>query len=72
MFHEKIPQTKALTYLRQCQARSNEAFHEKNQQTNALAFLLSMSVAKAKKNISFTLGVNVIKLFFFVAEDEAK
>jgi len=40
--------------------------------TNALAYLATASVTKEKGFIRLTPGVNVIKLFYFIADDEAK
>jgi hypothetical protein len=40
--------------------------------TNTLAYLTSLSSTKKKVFVTLTPGVNVIKLFFFIADDEAK
>ena len=40
--------------------------------TNALAYLPVASLTKKNCFITLTSGGNVIKLFFFVAEDKAK
>ncbi len=41
-------------------------------QENTLSYFASASVTKKKGFFSLTTGVNVINLFYFIADDEAK
>ncbi len=43
-----------------------------NPEQNTLAYLPIVLMTKKRSFITFPLGVNVIKLFFFVADDKAK
>jgi hypothetical protein len=40
--------------------------------TNALAYLACLPATKTQSFTTLTPGVNVIKLFFFIADDDAK